>query len=141
LGNTLPKLSPRTLAYVSAHLTDKDHEAGDTGWMACKLLQGGTDSSTHDVIAFVRKQNKPEVIQKVLECFRVLPIPKTADVLSLIGVGLDSPSEWTRRRAVEVLDRLPLGERSPFLAQLSRLSTDSNEPTEIRSAAAEALRK
>lgn len=105
------------------------------------LLNAGTDTLTHDVIAFVRKQDKPEVIQAVIECVDNLPIKKTTDVLSLIGYGLDSPAEWTRRRAVEAVETLPVGERSRFLGQLNRLATDSKEPIEIRSAAAKTLKK
>jgi len=141
LGNTRPRLSPKTLAYLTTHLADKDNTTEDTGWMACMLFRAGTDTLTHDVIAFVRKQDKPEVMQEVLKCFRVLRITKTADALSLIGSSLDSPDVLVRRRAVEAVADLPLVERSPFLAQLSRLSTDPNEPTEIRSMATEALKK
>lgn len=55
LSNTWPRLSPKTLAYLAAHLTDTDNTAEDTGWMACMLLKAGTDTLTHDVIGFVRK--------------------------------------------------------------------------------------
>ena len=71
----------------------------------------------------------------------MLPATKNSDALDFIGSSLDAPEVWVRRRAVEAVERLPLVERSPFLAQLSRLSTDPKEPAEIRSAAAEALKK
>jgi hypothetical protein len=141
LSSTWPRLSPKTVSYLAAHLADKENTAEDTGWMACMLLKAGTDTLTHDAIAFVRKQDKPEVIQEVLRCFRILPIVKTADAIAFIGSGLDNQDVWVRRRAVEAVADLPLVERSPFLAQLSRLSTDSEEPAEIRSMAAEALKK
>ena len=70
LGNMWPRLSPKALAYLTAHLADKDNPAQDTGWMACTLLRDGSDARTHDVIAFVRKQDKPEVTVEVLKCFR-----------------------------------------------------------------------
>jgi hypothetical protein len=141
VGNTWPKRSPKTIAYLTAHLPDKDNTAEDTSWMACMLLESGTDILTHEVIAFVRKQDKLEVIKEVLRCIRVMPIRKTADVLALIGFGLDSADVWVRRRAVEAVGDMPLVERSPFLEKLNRLATDANEPIEIRSAAAEALKK
>ena len=141
LGNMWPRLSPKTLAYLAAHLADKDNAAEDTGWMACTLLRASSDSMTHDVIAFLRKQDKPEVTVRVLMCFHALPPTKNADALAFIGSSLDSPDASTRRNAVEAVADLPLAERSPFLAQLSRLSTDSKEPKETRSAAAEALKK
>jgi len=141
LSSTWPRLSPQTMSYLAAHLADKENTAEDTGWMACMLLKAGTDTLTHDAIAFVRKQDKPEVIQEVLKCIRVIPIRKTADALALIGSGLDSPDVWVRRMALEAVAAVPLVERSPFLAQLIRMSADPNEPTEIRSAAAEALKK
>ncbi len=141
LGHTQPKISPKTLEYLAAHLTDKDNTPGETGAMACALLKDGSDPLKHDVIAFVRTQDKPEVIKEVLKCFRLLRIKKTADTLSLIGYGLDSPDVWVRRRALEAVADLSLVERSEFLAQLNRLATDTKEPTEIRSAAEEALKK
>ncbi|MFN0166671.1 MAG: HEAT repeat domain-containing protein [Bryobacteraceae bacterium] len=142
LSSTLPRPSPKTLAYLAAHLADTENTPQDTGWMACILLKDGNDPRIiHDVIAFVHKQGKPEVIQDVLTCFRVLPIKMTPDALSLISSGLDSPDVWVRRRAVEAVAALPLVERSPFLAQLNRLASNPKEQSEIRSTAAEALTK
>ncbi|MGC4054425.1 MAG: hypothetical protein QM757_35540 [Paludibaculum sp.] len=141
LSRFYPKTSRMTLDYLKAHLADKENETRHTGWMACTLLATRDDTLTRDVIAFVRKQDNAEVIMEVLTCVRVRPILKTADVLSLIGYGLDSPAEWTRRRAVEAAADLPLVERSPFLAQLNRLAADPKEISEIRAAAANALKK
>ena len=142
LSSTLPTPSPKTIAYVAAHLADRENSPQDSSWMACTLLKDGNDSRIiHDVIAFVRKQDKPEVIQDVLTCVRMLPIKKTRDALSLISFGLESPDEWVRRRAVEAVAALPLAERSPFLAQLNRLASDAKESPEVRSLAAEALKR
>jgi HEAT repeat protein len=141
VGNTQPNISPQTLEYIAVHLADKDNTQEETGAMACALLKDGSDRVVHDAITFVRKQDKAEVIQEVLTCIRVIPIRKTADVLALIGFGLDSPDVWVRRRAVEAVADMPLVERPRFLAQLSRLSADPSEPPEIRSLAAEALKK
>jgi HEAT repeat protein len=140
LGNTYPRISPKTLEYMAAHLIDKDNTPAETGAMACALLRDGSDARTHDVIAFVRNQDKPEVTGEVLKCFRILPPTNNADALAFVGSNLDSSDASVRRSAVEVVGRLPLVERSPFLARLSRLATDPNEPAEIRSAAAEALK-
>jgi len=140
LGNTYPKVSSRTLEYLAAHLADKDNTTDDASAMLGTLLRAGSDPLTHDVIAFARKQNKHEVSEAVLKCLRLYRT-KNADALAFIGDSLDSRDAWTRRMAVEAVATMPLVERSPFLAQLSRLSADPNEPTEIRSMAAEALKK
>jgi hypothetical protein len=140
LGNTLPRVSAKTLAYLDAHLADRENSADETGAMAWTLLQAGSDRLTHDVIVFARKQDKREVAEAVLRCFHVYPT-KNADALTFIGDSLDSPDVWLRRRAVEAVVDVPLVERSPFLAKLNRLATDPNEPTEIRSMASEALKK
>jgi HEAT repeat protein len=140
LGNTWPKLSPKTLAYIAAHVADKENTADDTGWMACTLFRAGMDPPIHGLIAFVRKENQHETVETVLRCFHLYPT-KNADVLAFIGSSLDNSDTWIRRRAVEAVERVPLVERSPFFAQLNRLATDPNQPTEIRSAAAEALKK
>lgn len=141
LSNTKPKVSPRTLAFFAAHLADKDNTAEETATLAWTLLRAGSDPLTHDVIAFARKQNDPKVIEAVLRCFHVLPPTQNSDALDFIGSSLDSKDVWVRRRAVEAIERLPLGSRSPFLYRLNQLATDPNEPNEIRSAAADALKK
>jgi hypothetical protein len=140
LGGTLPKVSAKTLAYLAAHLADKENSADETGAMAWTLLQFGSDRLTQDVIAFVRKQNKHEVTEAVLRCFHAYPT-KNAEALAFIGDSLDNPDVGLRRRALEAVVDLPLVERAPFLAKLNRLATDPNEPTEIRSMAAEGLKK
>jgi HEAT repeat protein len=140
LSGTWPKVSSKTLAYLAAHLADNDNTPGEAGSMACTLLRAGSDLLAHDAIAFVRKQDRHETVEAVLRCFGLHPTTN-ADALAFIGSSLDSPDLWIRRRAVEAVARVPLVERSPFLNQLNRLSTDPNEPTEIRSAAADALKK
>jgi HEAT repeat protein len=140
LCNTVPRVSQRTLAYLAAHLADKENSAAETGTMAWTLLQAGSDRLTKDVIAFVRKQNNREVTEATLRYFHVHPT-KNSDALAFIGDSLDSTDLWIRRRAVEAVADVPMVERSPFLAQLSRLSADPSEPHEIRSMAAEALKK
>ncbi|MBN9662162.1 MAG: hypothetical protein J0H49_28455 [Acidobacteria bacterium] len=141
LSYSQPRISSKTIEYLKAHLADQENDTRDTGWMAWMLLDTRNDTLAQDVIAFVRKQDNPEVIAEVLRCIRVRQIPRTADVLSLISYGLDSPAEWTRRRAVEAVATLPFVERSPFLAQLKRLATDPKETPENRSAAANVLKK
>lgn len=141
LSYSLPKISSQTIDYLKAHLADKENDTRDTGWMAWMLLDTRNVTLTQDVIAFVRKQDNPEVIGEVLRCVHVRHIHKTAEVLSLIGYGLDSPGEWTRRMAVEAVADMPLVERSPFLAQLNHLAADPKETPEIRGAAARALRE
>jgi len=140
LGNTWPKVSPKTLAYLAAHLADKDNTPGATVSMACTLLKQGSDPLTRHVIAFVRKQNEKQIVEKVLIQLRLFPT-ENPEALSFIGSSLDCPNSWIRRRAVEAVAALPLADRSQFLERLSRLSMDPNEPTEIRSAADEALKK
>lgn len=137
---TKPKVSPKTIAYFSAHLSDRDNTVDDVNVMAWTLLEEGSDSLTQRVVAFVRGQSDPKVIEAVLRCFLVFTA-KNSDALAYIGSSLDSPDVWVRRRAVEALQRLPLVARSPFLEQLNRLATDPKEPAEVRSEAAEALRK
>jgi len=141
LGGTSPELSSKTLTYLAAHVADKDNTPQDTGWMACMLLKDGSDPQLiHDVVSLVQKQNQHDAVISVLGCLRLYPT-KNADALAFVGSSLDSPDEWVRRRAVEAVERIPLVERSPFLEQLHRLATDPRQPTEIRSGAAEALKK
>jgi hypothetical protein len=92
------------------------------------------------VIAFARKQSKHVVTDSVFNCLHLYHT-KNAAVLSFIGDNLDSPDPWIRRRAVEAVADLPLLQRSQLFTQLSRLSTDPNEPSEIRSLAATTLAK
>jgi HEAT repeat protein len=141
LSNTKPSVSPKTLAYLSSHLADKSNTAEEAAAMAWTLLKAESDPLTHEVIAFVRKQNDPKVTEAVLRCFQVLPATKNSDALDFIGSSLNNPDVWVRRRAVEAIERLPMVARSPFLGRLLQLATDPNEPTEIRSAAEEALQK
>jgi len=140
LGSTWPEVSPRTIAYLATHLADKDNTPEEAGWMACTLLRAGSDAITHDVVAFVRKQDQHEIVLKVLQWFHVHPA-RNADALAFIGASLDSPDVWIRRTALEAVGRVSLADRSPFLTQLNRLSTDPNEPPEVRSAAAEVLKQ
>ncbi len=139
--STLPGISPKTRAYMTAHLADKENTAEDTGWMACALMYGNDPRVIRDVVTFVRKQGNHKVIKHVLTCIRVRPIKPTPEVLALISSGLDSPDEWTRRRSVEAVADLPAGEKPQFLSQLNRLASDAKEVREIRSLAAEALKK
>jgi hypothetical protein len=39
LGHSYPKLSPKTIAYLAAHLADQDNESGDTGWNGMHAAQ------------------------------------------------------------------------------------------------------
>jgi hypothetical protein len=141
LGNTWPKRPPLTVAYLKLHIRDKQNTPRDIGWMACTLLLEGSDDLTRDVFEFVRQQNNPETLQNVLGCFHVLPATKNADALSFISTSLDNADVWVRRKAIEAIERLPLVERSPFLAQLNRLANDAKQPLEIRSQAKELLKK
>lgn len=94
-----------------------------------------------DVTAFVGLHDQPDVTKRVLNGLRVHSMLSAVDLLSLIGYGLDSPAELTRRRAVEAAADLPLVERSAFLAQFNRPATYAQEISEIRAAAARAIKK
>lgn len=140
LGNTWPKVSPITLAYMAAHLADKENTAAEASGIAWILLRTGSDPLIHDVIAFARKENRQEVSEPILRGLHQFPT-KNAEALAFIGENFDSRDEWLRRRAIEAVQRLPLTERTPFLGHLHRLANDPKEPTVIRSLAAEALKK
>lgn len=142
VGNTWPRLSPKTIAFLSAHLADKDNTAEDTARIACTLFRVGSDALIHDVFTFLRKQeDKPNVVVNVLLGLHALPPTRNADILAFIGSSLDSPDASVRNRAVEVVAGLRMAERAPFLTQLNRMSTDPNEPTEIRTVATEVLKQ
>ena len=141
LGNSQPKASPRTIAYVVAHLADKDNTPEETGAMACSVLKDGTGPQVHDAITYLHKRGAPEITNAVMRCLRALPPTNNTDILAFMGSGLDSPDSSVRRAAIELVARVPMVERSPFLAQLGRISNDPNEPPELRSAAADALKK
>jgi len=140
LGNTAPRVSPKTLAYMAAHLADHENAAAETATMAWILLRAGSDPLTHTVVEVARKQNKPELTQGILRGFRKYRT-KNSEALAFVGEGLDSHDEWTCRTAVEYVADLPVAERSRFRAQLSRISVDAAESAETRLAASRALEK
>jgi HEAT repeat protein len=140
LGHTQPRISPKALEDTAAHLADKDNTPEEIGAMACALLKDGSDPLVRGLVGFLHSQSRPEGTVSVLACLRALPPTRNADILSFIGSSLDGPDASVRRAAVSEVARFPMEQRTPFLPQLSRMSNDPNEPAEVRSAAAQALR-
>jgi len=142
VSNTWPKLSPKTIAFLSTHLGDKANTPADTARIAHTLfLRSGSDAVIHEVIEFLQKQAEPKVAVLVLMGLHAKPPTRNPDILDYIGSNLDNPDASVRIRAVEAAADLRMAERALFLAQLNRLSIAPNEPSEIRLAAAEAIKR
>lgn len=141
LGNTRPKMSQKTVAYTVSHLKDASNTPEETGAMACALLKDGSPPLVHDMFAYVRSRSEPLLDVAVVSCLRALPARTSTEILVFIRASLDSPDSAVRRVTAEIIARLPVVERSTFLSQLGRMSTDPRETAAVRSAALEALKE
>jgi len=139
LSNSLPKPSPKTLDYFAAHLGDKQNDVGGAAVMACTLLRFSPEAAAHETIAFVRTREIHELAETTLRCVREYGV-RGKDVSAFLGEALRSADLWIRRRGIEAILSWPMIDRSPFFDSLNRLANDPNEPAEIRSLAADALK-
>jgi HEAT repeats len=136
-----PKMSPRATAALSTHLEDGSNTAEQKTIIAgCLLNASPLDAAIlHRVLTVVRELSDDKVM---VECLRELGLLRTRnpEALSFIGKGLDSPNPHIRQSAVDAVSRLERDLRVGFAAQLGRIAADNNEPKEVRSQAAQALR-
>lgn len=140
LGLMQPKLPPKAIALLDAHLEDKGNSAQETLTIAASLIKAApTDASTlHKILMVVSNRADPGLTNSVI---RQLGLSKSRlpEAMDFISANLNKEDPGLRASAVDAVSRLDKDKRALFSSQLVRISSDARESQHVRTQATQAL--
>jgi hypothetical protein len=133
LGTTQPRLLPRALDLLSAHLADKDNTEMEAGMIAATLIHGcPTDPRPiHDVLDFVMGHPDYKLRANMINLLGLNNVT-VDDAIKFIRGGLTDQSPEVRRISVEAVGHMPPESRAKFSGDLLQLLANPDEPEDVR---------
>lgn len=140
LGSMKPKLPPKAVALLSAHLEDTQNSSQETLTIAASLLEAApADAPTlHKVLLVVSNRSDALLTNGVI---RQLGLSKSRlpEAMDFISANLNKEDPYLRASAVDAASRLDKDKRALFSSQLIRIASDPKEPDHVRKQATQAL--
>jgi hypothetical protein len=140
LGATLPKASPRALAYLVAHLSYKNSSSEELRMTAAAILASRPSAAGTVHLVLTAVEQRPEFKLKAdvilaLGLYRIT----SEEALEYIGSGLTGQDRTLRQASIGALEQLPKEARGRFIPDLQRIAGDPDETPAVRSSAESVL--
>jgi hypothetical protein len=140
LGGTNPRILPRALDILSAHLADKNNTRKEAVMIASTLIRGlPSDAvSIRGVLDFVTQHPELKLRNNIIQALGLNNVT-TEEAIQLIHEGLADRDTEVRRVSAESVGHMRPENRAKFSPDLLRLVAEPNQDPEVRATAQRVL--